>query len=290
MSDATSPETGAVVSLWRYPVKSMMGEEVSTAQVGEHGLSGDRVYALLDSSNGKVASAKNPGKWPNLFAFRATLVEGSGSGARAYPLRITLPDGRVLTGEQADLDQVLSKALNREVTVAATEHGQMAAAQSSVPAAWIGKAEAYWPDIEGLEHRKAVTDFAMPAGTFFDCATVHLVTTATLHRLRHFYPEGRFEIQRFRPNIVVEAAGGEDAFVENSWIGRTLAIGNKVQLAITAPCGRCVMTTLAQGDLPKDSDILRTAVQHNQAHVGVYAAVLRGGTISRGDRVRLSAA
>jgi uncharacterized protein YcbX len=58
-------------------------------------------------------------------------------------------------------------------------------------------------------------------------------------------------------------------------------------LNITAPCGRCVMTTLAQGDLPRDPGILRTAVQQNQANVGVYAAVAQGGIIRRGDAVRI---
>ena len=285
MTDEAWTQAGAVVSLWRYPVKSMMGEELKTARVREHGLSGDRVYGLLDRSDGKVATAKNPRKWPTLFGFRATF-----SSSAVPSLRITLPDGRVLTGEQSDLNQVLSKALNREVTLAVAERGHVAGIQSSVPATWTGKSEEYWPDIEGLDYRDTVTDFPLPAGTFFDCATVHLLTTATLDRLRGFYPEGRFEVPRFRPNIVVEPVGTEPSFVEDSWIGRTLAIGDEVRLSITGPCGRCVMTTLAQGDLPKDTGILRAAVQHNQAHVGVYAAVARGGTIRRGDPVRLSAA
>src|SRR5207249_5410353 len=132
-----------------------------------------------------------------------------------------------------------------------------------------------------------VTDFTLPEETFFDCAVVHLVTTATLDRLRELYPEGRFEVRRFRPNIVVQLGSGEKSFAENAWIHRTLSIGEEVRLSITAPCGRCVMTTLPQGDLPRDPGILRTAAQHNQVNVGVYAAVVRGGTIRRGDSVRM---
>jgi uncharacterized protein len=290
MSDATQTELGAVVSLWRYPVKSMMGEELSSAQLRDRGLLGDRAYALLDSSDGKVASAKNPGKWPGLFAFRATFVEPWGSGSQVPRVRITLPDGTSVTSEQSDLSQVLSKAVNRDVTLAATDRGQVVGVQSSSkPASWTANAEEYWPDIEGLDHRDTVTDFALPTGTFFDCATIHLLTTATLNRLRNFYPQGRFEAQRFRPNIVVKSMGSEEGFAEDSWIGHTLAIGDDVRLSITGPCGRCVMTTLAQGDLPDDRGILRTAVQHNRANVGVYAAVVRGGTIRRGDRVRFGA-
>ena len=116
---------------------------------------------------------------------------------------------------------------------------------------------------------------------------VHLLTTATLDRLRELYPQGRFEVRRFRPNIVVQLASGDKGFAENAWVGRTLAIGTAVRLSITGPCGRCVMTTLAQGDLPKDPGILRTAAQHNHVNVGVYAAVVRRGTICRGDPVSI---
>jgi uncharacterized protein len=174
----------------------------------------------------------------------------------------------------------------REVTLAATERGRVAGVLSPVPAAWTAQSEEYWPDMEGLDYRDTVTEFALPAGRFFDCATVHLLTTATLNRLRDSYPPGRFEVQRFRPNIVVEPVEGEQGFVEDAWIGHTLAIGDEVRLHITGPCGRCVMTTLAQEAPPQDREILRTAVQHHQGQVGVYAAVVRGGTMRHGDRVR----
>ena len=124
MSHTKQTELGSVVSLWRYPVKSMMGEELSTTQVTEHGLLGDRMYALLDRTDRKVASAKNPRKWPRLFAFRATFIEPWGSSPKMPPVHITLPDGTLVTSEQSDLNQVLSQALAREVTLAATEQGQ----------------------------------------------------------------------------------------------------------------------------------------------------------------------
>jgi uncharacterized protein YcbX len=149
-------------------------------------------------------------------------------------------------------------------------------------------AEEYWPDIEGLDHWDTVTDFGLPEATFFDCALVHLLTTATLDRLRELYPQGRFEVRRFRPNIVVETANDDKDFVENAWIGQILALGDAVRLSITGPCPRCVMTTLPQGDLPRDTGILRTAAQHNRANVGVYASVVQGGKVRRGDSVRLA--
>ena len=281
-------EMGVVASLWRYPVKSMMGEELQAAELTEYGLLGDRAYALIDGTDGKVVTAKNPGKWPTLFGFRATFIDQLASSAALQPVRITLPDGTTVTSSARDCHQILSQALNRAVTLATADRGRVSGMHASLPAAWTGKAEEYWPDLDGLDHRDTVTDFTLPTGTFFDCATIHLLTTATLKQLHNSYPQGRFEVPRFRPNIVVDVPDGERGFVEQTWIGQTLTVGDKVQLKITGSCGRCVMTTLAQGDLPKDSGILRTAVQQNQGHVGVYATVLQGGTINRRDHVKLS--
>ena len=274
MANTTQIELGSVVSLWRYPVKSMMGEELNSAEVTERGLLGDRAYALLDSSTTKVVSAKNPRKWPNLFDFRAAFVEPPRTGEKIPSVRITLPNGTILSSEQRELNQVLTNALGRAVT--------LATATPEMPSL-----EEYWPDMEGLAHRETVTDEAIPAGTFFDLAVTHVLTTATLDRLRDLYPQGRFEVRRFRPNIVVQPSSGDKTFVENAWIGHTLAIGDQVRLNITGPCPRCVMTTLSQGDLPRDPGILRTAAQHNQVNVGVYAAVVRGGTIRRRDPLKL---
>ena len=274
MSHTIQTEVGSVVSLWQYPVKSMMGEELNATEVTERGLLGDRAYALVDSSDGKVATAKNPRKWPRLFDFRATFIEPARAAVKIPPVRIAFPDGTTVTSDQSDLNQILSKALNREVALRAAQGGAV-------------NAEEYWPDMDGLDRRDTVTDFTLPEGTFFDCAMVHLLTTATLDRLRELYPQGRFEVRRFRPNIVVQLASDEKGFTENAWVGHTLAIGTAVRLNITGPCGRCVMTTLAQGDLSRDPGILRTAAQHNQVNVGVYAAVARGGSIRRGDPARI---
>ena len=267
---------GSVVSMWRYPVKSMMGEELNAAEVTERGILGDRAYALVDTSDRRVASAKNPRKWPQLFDFRAAFVDTPRAGGKVPPVRITLPDGTVVTSEDGDLNPILSRALNRQVILNVIERSQRRG---------TSKAEEYWPDMEGLDHRDTVTDFDLPEGTFFDCAVIHVLTTATIDRLRTLYPEGRFEVRRFRPNIVVQPTSGELDFIENAWSGHSLAIGEHVRLSITGPCPRCVMTTLPQGDLPRDPGILRTAARHNKANVGVYGSVVRSGVIRRGDSV-----
>ncbi len=271
---SSSYASATVVSLWRYPVKSMQGEELNASIVGERGLLGDRAYALVDAADGKIGSAKNPRKWPNLFSFRANYTQTPRAGAEPASVRITLPDGTILDGGQADLSAALKSVLGRDAVL------KKAAPDKPV-------LEEYWPDMPGLGHRDTVTDESMPAGLFFDLAPIHLVTTATLDRLRALYPQGRFEVRRFRPNIVAAVDGEPQAFVENDWVGRTLLLGSEVRLKVFRPCGRCVMTTLSQSDLPHDPGILKAAVQHNGGNVGVYATVERGGTVRRGDRVRL---
>jgi MOSC domain-containing protein len=275
-STAVGTQVGSVVALWRYPVKSMMGEELNSSEISDHGLLGDRQFAVVDRATGKVGGAKNPRKWGNFFDFRASYLQAPRSGTRISPVRITLPAGEVVTSDQADLEQVLSCAFGRDI-----EFEEVSSVERTSDVA-----EEYWPDMEGLDHRDTVTNFEMPAGTFFDTALVHLLTTSTIDRLSELYPQGRFEVRRFRPNIVV--ATDDAGFVEDKWIGRTVLIGDAVRLAITDSCARCVMTTLPQGDLPKDSGILRTAAQHNGVNVGVYAAVISRGTVRRGDAVVLT--
>jgi uncharacterized protein len=276
---------GSVKSLWRYPVKSMAGEELDASEVTGRGLLGDRAYALIDSVDGKVASAKNPRKWPQLFDFGAAFCDNPRSGAALPAVRITLPGGATVSSDQPDIDAVLSRALGRSVGMRAAGPGQGDVVASTSPNPWTARAEEYWPDMEGLDFRDTVTDFDLPQGTFFDCAVLHVLTTATLDRLGELYPAGQMAVRRFRPNIVIDTAGGAAGFGENDWVERTLHLGEQVQLAVSEPCPRCVMITLPQGGLPKDSGILRTAAQHNKTHLGVYASVLRGGQVRHGDHI-----
>jgi uncharacterized protein len=270
-TNGTSPR-GTVAALWRYPVKSMRGEELDAAEVTDRGLLGDRAYALVDVETGKVVSAKNPRKWPNLLDFRSAFVEPPHSPGAMPPARITTPDGATIDTVDPSFDERVSALVGRPV--------RLASSAGDTP-----RIEGYWPDYEWLESPDAVFEVKLPPGTFFDAAVVHLVTTATLNALHSLSPQSRFEVPRFRPNIVVELADGAGGFPENDWAGRTLRIGDEVRLAISEPCPRCVMTTVSQGDLPKDPDVLRTVVQRNAGNVGVLASVIRGGRIRRGDAV-----
>jgi hypothetical protein len=286
---------GQVQSLWRYPVKSMMGEELNAAEVTDRGVVGDRAYALVDRETGKLASAKHPRKWQRLFEFQAAFVEPPRFAAPTPPVRLTFPDGRIVTSDDPALDQLLSEAFGRNVTFAA-----------SAPDAALF--EEVWPEVKGdqiygmVQPRgsdELVTDvpaaFSAPADTFFDFSAIHLITTNTLDRLRELAPRSRFEVRRFRPNLVVTVPD-TPGFVENAWTRHVLAIGEHVRLKVIIPTPRCVMTTLAQSDLPSDPDILRVIADHNRIRAGglgelpcagLYAAVLTSGTVRRGDPVRV---
>lgn len=254
----------------------MMGEELNASDVTSLGFLGDRCYAIFNAETGKVASAKNPKKWPKLFDFRASYVEPPQPSRPIPPVRITLPGGTIVVSDDPGIHEVLSRELGCEVRLVRTTAKPIL--------------EEYWPDIEGLLYREKVTDEAMPEGTFFDSGVVHVLTTSTLQALRAAYPEGRFEVRRFRPNVVIQLSHEQEDFVENDWVRQRLALGSEVRLNITGPCPRCVMTTLPQGDLPRDLGILKTAAKRNSANVGIYAAVTTAGRLRRGDSVALEEA
>lgn len=262
-------DLGLLASLHRYPVKSMMGEDLNATHVTLRGLFGDRSYALCDMETGKVVSAKNPRKWPNLFSYRAECTNFPADGSVVPPVRVTLPDGSFALSSRPDFASTLSASLGRPVALLTTPPQD-------------AKLEEYWPEMEERANRDVVTDESMPQGTFFDLAALHIVTTGTLGLLQELNPHSRFDPRRFRPNLVIDT-GDRTGFIEDDWIGKVIAIGPEVRIQVTGHCPRCVMTTLAQADLPKDLEILKTAARHNKVRVGVYASVVQTGTIRVGD-------
>jgi uncharacterized protein len=264
---------GSVATLWRYPVKSMLGEELEASEVTERGLLGDRAYALLDVQSGRVASAKNPKKWAKLLSFQAAFTESPVREAMP-PVNVSLPDGGSITSEAIDTSSILSGLLGREVQLL-----------SSAPQ--TASLDQYWPSVEGTAHQEAMTELVLPSGTFFDSCSLHALTTATLAKLQALYPEGQFDLRRFRPNLLIKPMTDEVAFVEDAWVGSVLAIGDDVRLSIDTACPRCVVTTLAQAGLPNDLGILRTTAQHNNVIAGIRASVLQGGTVHRNDAIWL---
>jgi uncharacterized protein len=289
---------GTVAALWRYPVKSMQGERLDAAEVTANGTVGDRSYAVVDVETGKVASAKHPRKWGRLLECEAAFVSQPAAGVPPPPVRITLPDGATVRSDDAGVDDALSSALGRPARLTSVVPDECTL-------------EEVWPDIEGLapaefieqtttdhEDGEPVSDIAMglaaPKGTFYDLAVLHLLTTATLEHLGSLYPEGRFDVRRYRPNVLIDT--GERGFVENDWPGRTVGIGSDLEASVSLATMRCVMTTLAQPDLPKDRVLLQTIARHNRIEIpglghwacaGVYAGVAAPGSVRVGDPVSL---
>ena len=288
---------GTVKALWRYPVKSMLGEELDAVDLSEDGVVGDRAYAVRDKETGKVASAKHPRLWPNLLACWAAFVDAPRPDDELPPVRIELADGTVVLSDAPDADAVLSRFFGRDVELAHAAHNGYTIDQ-------------YHPDEENYDpggHRDEVVEArlgaaffndqglpsALPEGSFFDLFPLSVLTTSTLEELGEREPESRFDARRFRMNVIVETPAS--GFVENEWLGRTLAIGDDVQVGVALPDPRCVMPSLEQEDLPKDSRILKALVQHNRLDVagtlypcaGVYAVAEATGAIHRDDRVSL---
>ena len=285
---------GRVSQIRRFPIKSMLGEELDEVWTDERGLRGDRAFAVVDVETGTVASAKHPRRWARLLACRARFVTPPAARGPLPAVRIELPGGTSVTSDDARVHGVLSDMLGREVRLAAS-----AAPEASY--------DDYWPDVEGVSpdgHRDAFTRERIsplaPAGTFFDMSAFHVVSSASLLALSRVLPESQIAPARFRPNFVVELDEGVAGFVENAWVGRVLRIGPSLAMKLLMPTMRCVMTTLAQEALPDDPEVLRALVRENLIAVpdgkrypclGVYCSLARKlstcGRVQQGDLCQL---
>jgi uncharacterized protein YcbX len=294
--DASEP-VGTVQGLWRFPVKSMLGEELDAVELSNRGVVGDRAYALVDTNTGKVASAKHAKLWPDLLKCRATYVEAPHAGAEVPPARIDLADGTSVRSDAPDVDAVLSRFFGREVELAsAADHGYTI--------------DQYHPDVEDYDpdgHQDEVVEAqlgaaffnerglpsAVPEDSFFDLYPVSVLTTSTLDRLGELEPESSFDVRRFRMNVIVDNPG--HGFVENDWVGHSIAIGDEVRLGVSLPDPRCCMPSVEQEELPRDPKVLKALAQYNRIDVagslypcaGVYALTEANGTIRKNDSVSL---
>jgi len=273
---------GTVGALRRYPVKSMLGEDVDASDVTFTGLAGDRRLAVLSRVTGKVASAKFPRLWRDLLTASAAIADGA--------VRITLPEGKTVCSGDADVDAVLSGLLNQPVMLTATPQPG-AALDRAVPEAVLRDGVDAPVPAELME-----IGGGGPPGTFVDFAPLHLLTTSTLDRIAELSPYRRADLERYRPNIVIRTDA--PGFTENDWVERNLRVGNDLVLRVIARTPRCAVPTLAHGALPRNPDALRVLARHNRIQpldtldpepcAGVYAEVLEPGHIRIGDPVRLA--
>jgi len=296
---ATGEVVGSVGELWRFPVKSMRGEQLPEAEVTARGVLGDRAYALVDTDTGRVVSAKSVRMFPGILNCTARFVEQPRRNAEAPAVQISLADGKAVRSDSGDVDRVMSAFFGRNVSL-----------RHSAPEDFT--IDQYHPNVEGADpggNRDAVVPqklgsalFAalgmtspVPVGSFLDVFPMSVLTSSTLARLTELQPQTRFDLRRFRMNVILKTDGS--GFVENDWVGHTLGLGEGAQLRVALLDPRSVMTTLAQDDLPQDTEVLRSLVHHNRLQVGdlgkypcagVYAVVAAQGTVRTGDSVTLN--
>ena len=259
MEPATATATGTMrlTAIWRYPVKSLQGEELPEALLEDDGLRGDRCWGIRDERTGKILTGRRE---PQLLLAAATL------GDDDEPT-VVLPSGVRYRGTGSATDAALSEWLGRPVALV-----QAAGAPG-------GEAEFF---ADATDDSSAAIAWTMPAGRFVDAAPLLLLTTASLRAGASLHPEGAWEVRRFRPNFLVEVAG--DGWVEDAWCGRTICVGSAVVVA-QQPCVRCTMVTRPQEGLVRDLDVYRTLARHHGGTLGVWTLVQAAGSVGVGDTV-----
>lgn len=270
-----------VSQLWSYPVKSMVGQRVESVSLSMLGIVGDRHWAIRDEMLGGIRGAKKIG---TLMQFSARSAGGQVS--------ITCPDGTVTSSQDGDVSEVLSRLLNRPVTLESLpdasqlDHfrrgpGGSGDMMDELRQVFGREVDEPLPDFSVFPPE--VMEFESPPGTHHDCWPLMIMTESALAALRSALPQSVIDERRFRPSIVI--ADGEAGHPEFGWKGRTAKIG-AATVEILDPCPRCVMVTRRIGDdLPEDKAILRHIVRDLNQCVGVYARVVEVGTVSVGDTV-----
>lgn len=282
---------GTIAEIWRHPVKSMAGERLTAARLGEDGVPGDRGWAVRDERRGGIRGAK---KIPALMQLGARCVAEPGGGRWPAP-EITLPDGSVVLADAPDAAARVSEAIGTPVTLwprlpaSAREHYRRGPPDhpdilTELRAIFGREPDEPLPDLARFP--REILEFESPLGTYFDAYPLLLLTDASLRHLQALAPASRVDVRRFRPNLLIASPPGVEGVPEQDWHGRRLAVGG-AELEVVVGCPRCVMITHAFDDLPRDTGLMRTVVKELDQDVGVYARVLAPGPVAVGDAIRL---
>lgn len=291
--------SGRVTGLWRYPVKSMMGEAVSAADLTANGLAGDRRFAVLDEETGRVASAKRPVIWGTMLHCRARYL---GDPIANAPIEMALADGSTVRSDEADVDARLSGVLGRRVRLVrgARQEAICDADLSDIPGVtppdWLELAPPSGASGERLTAFRLPTNFA---GAFFDSSPIHLVSDASLDTIA---TTSRSEavIERIRPNILLDIHGQRGGFPEDEWLQRSLTIGS-ARLVPSRWASRCIVPTLEQAGVSADAALMREIVRRNTKLqpfadrprpvpcLGIYATVAAPGRLAVGMSFTIAA-
>ena len=253
---------GHVESLWRYPVKSMCGEELADAFLGFGGIYGDRVYAFRSPAAPKGFPYLTGREQKQMLRFRP---------AYCHPARMAAPANLAeaeamapgITPIYPDPDDL---ALN-----VVTPSGEVLAIDDPRLISMLG----------GGAHSGATLHRSDRAMT--DCRPVSLFSVQTAQRLGE--EVGReVDKRRFRANIYLDlaATGG---FAEDAFVGQTIGIGAKTVVAVTDRDPRCKMVTLDPDTAEQNLDVLRAINSAHGNKAGVYGVVLVEGTIRSGDEI-----
>jgi uncharacterized protein YcbX len=281
-------DIGTISEIRRYPVKSMDGETLAAAAIGLRGIAGDRAWAVRDEVRGGIRGAKKIPQLMRLAAVYASEPPAEGSS----PATITLPDGTTCRTTDPDVNGRLSRALDYEVSLwpllppEALDHYRRGAPvyddmEQEMRTMFARNPDEPLPDFSVFPPE--LFEYESPLGTYFDAFPLLLITTSSLRTMGERHPESRFDVRRFRPNLLIDTGDAPD-FPETAWAGRRVRIG-EVVLQMTVSCPRCVMTTHGFADLPKDPGVMRALVKENGGELGAYATVETPGTVRRGDRV-----
>jgi uncharacterized protein YcbX len=283
-----------VKEIWRYPVKSMQGERLSETVLTAGGVPLDRGWAVRDEVTQTIVGAKKIGE---LLNCAARYIEGSNAGAVPH-VEITLPDGNTVRSDDDKVHAALSDALGQDVTLWPLqpadnkEHyrtknapedmeAEMRAIFALEPGEPLPDFSTFPPDVLG-----ELMEFATPVGTYFDAFPLDILTEASLQHLQTLTPDSNLDIRRFRPNIVVGDSGDTVGLEEAKWVGRPVTIGN-AKIDAVMECPRCIMTTRAQGDLPRDASIMRAMVAHTAQNLSIYCNISKPGRVTEGDAITL---
>ncbi|HEY2776255.1 MAG TPA: MOSC N-terminal beta barrel domain-containing protein [Candidatus Binatia bacterium] len=304
---------GRIREIWRYPVKSMGGEKLDRCSIGSLGIPGDRGWALRDDTLGEIRGAR---RMPVLMKCSARYRKPPTESEIPH-VDITLPDGSTLGSDDPQVSAVLSRLVDRPVTLwprqpASNKAHYRRAQPGAALMARLGRTAAIrrffltilrvtgmdadireemsrepgesLPDL--AVHPAELLEFVSPPGTYFDAFPIHVLTTAALEAMATANSAAIWDVRRFRPNLLVETPAGASGIVENGWSNRTLAVG-RMHLSCQMPTVRCGMTTHAQGELPKDPSVLRTIVRDAGQSLGIYAGIATAGDVAAGDEVEL---
>lgn len=285
-------KVGTIQSIWRYPVKGMAGESLQQCQLDEHGLLGDRTWAVQDLKRKEIQSCKFR---PDLLRCRARQRLDHCGGLTGH-VDISFPGGDSLSSDDPDIDQLISRSI-----------GHASALQALRPLAgnegfylrhkaddhtWLQELKATFdrepgeplPDLDNLP--PAMQDFVSLPGTFFLVSPFHLLTTASLEQMREHNPLADWHVERFRPNLMIETLPGMQGLVEQSWVGKQLKLGN-LAISCSSSAPRCGAVTRAQDELKDDKSILRSIVRQADQNLGIYGSIAGSGRLQVGDEVWL---